>query len=120
MKYNKLKVIELIQGDPKKLTQISKKTGISYSMIGRFSRGESVPSIDSLPLIAAYFGKDMNYFFDEVPTENDCTTVSESHPKYGGNPWQLLFEKQLEITELTAEIERLKNAYAKKNGAQVG
>lgn len=112
MKYNKLKLIELIQGDRKRMTQISKKTGISYSMVGRFSRGESVPSIDSLPVIADYFGKDMNYFFDAVEAvESDVT--AEPSEEYTGNPWQLLFEKQLEITELKMEIERLKMNGAK-------
>lgn len=118
MKYNKLKLIELIQDNRKKLTDIPKKIGMSYSMIGRISRGESLPSVDSLPKFAEYFGKDINYFFDDVKVEKTLNT-SEPQPEYQ-NPWQLLYEKQTEITELKIEIERLKNVSARRNGAQAG
>ncbi|GEM_PF-6583262 len=64
MKYNKKKLIDLLQFDRNSNLHIAQKTGVSDGMIGRISRGESIPSLDTLPLFAEYYGKDMNFFFD--------------------------------------------------------
>ena len=64
MKYNKKKLMDLLQFDRNSNLSIAQKTGVSDGMIGRICRGESIPSLDTLPLFAEYYGKDINFFFD--------------------------------------------------------
>lgn len=73
MKYNHLKLIKLIdkakKQDKKTNEIIASEVGLSVGMVQKFDAGKSKPSLDTLPLFAAYFGVDMNYFFD-TETEN--------------------------------------------------
>ena len=114
MKYNKMKLIDLLSTKHYTNKLISSKVGLHENMVGRLSRGESMPSLESLTRFAEFFSKDMNYFFDDVKT-HDTLVTSDPLPEYGNNPWQILYEKQLEITDLKAEIERLKKGGIDKN-----
>jgi len=70
MKYNKKKLMDLLQYDRNSNLYIAQKTGVSDGMIGRICRGESIPSLDTLPLFAEFYGKDINYFFDLEEIKN--------------------------------------------------
>jgi len=125
MKYNKLKLIELIEKDKHSYNEIGLKVSMHSNMVGKIVRGESVPSIDSLPKFAAYYKKDMNYFFDI----ESVGIVSDPVSEYADteNPYKLLFEAQREINaiikenaDLKLECERLKNASAPAKDALAG
>lgn len=101
--YNKQKITDLISKSGKSYNEISKGTKISEGMIGKFARGESSPSVDYLAILAEYFGKSINYFFtSDIEDENLDAT------------WKILYEKQVEITNLKLEIEKLKQDFREK------
>ncbi|MEA4975962.1 MAG: helix-turn-helix transcriptional regulator [Paludibacter sp.] len=121
MKYNKKKLIDLLTSKRISNIEIASKVDLHANMIGRIIRGESMPSLESLCRFAEYLDKDMNYFFDEVPHTDGHYTICQPSVEYKSNdPWKLLYEKQMEITQLKIENERLKNASARRNGAQAG
>lgn len=137
MKYNKLKLKELINLDINSNEVIAKKTGTSINMVGRISRGESIPSIDSLPKFAVYYKKDINYFFD---IDTNTPPIAASPIEIYGPPkdletiYKIMYEQQKEIAdtvkektdwmkkfyESEKEVNRLKNTYAHGNGAKTG
>lgn len=75
MKYNKKKLIDLLVSDRKSHRQKSIETGLSDNMIGRLERGESIPSLESLPVFAKRYKKDMNYFFDIETAKSEIPEV---------------------------------------------
>lgn len=95
---------------------------ISISTLNKIKSGLNSPSVDTVEIIANYFGVDMNYFFETTDSVvNANMKLNSPPPEYGQkNPWQLLYEKQEEITELKCELERLKNVCAHGNGAKAG
>ncbi len=116
------KLIEELKYSKKDITveKVAQGIGMSLSTLNKLKSGSSVPGVETLETIAKYFGVDMNYFFDDMVSE-PRTVVTEPVPEYGKrNPWELLYEKQEEITELKCEIERLKNVCAHGNGAKAG
>lgn len=107
MKYNKLKLIQLIGEWQKKHKEtydsIALSVGLSANMVGLINNGKSIPSVDSLGKFAEYFGKDINYFYDiETPA---LTTPSVKITE--GNDY--LLKRFEEIAEENGRLkERLK------------
>jgi len=103
-----------------RIQDIANGIGMSKGSLENYRDGVSKPTVEMLEKIANYFEVDMNCFFDTMSSEK-ITVVKTPSEEYGQkNPWQLLFEKQEEITELKCEIQRLKNANALGNGANAG
>jgi len=140
--YHKVRILEeKKQSENKglKKADIANRIGISEPGLRNIKTGISVPGADVLERIAIYFGVDVNYFFDSSPpspneyhiVEPKPLMLNEENPtSYGKsekNPWELLYECQTdllaskeEITELKVENERIKNANAPGNTANVG
>ncbi|HEY5591622.1 MAG TPA: helix-turn-helix transcriptional regulator [Paludibacter sp.] len=122
--YNSLKLIDLINRDKRTNIQIGEAVKQHANMVGKIARGDSFPSVDSLAKYAELYGKDINYFYNNE--SNSETLVVSSPPETYGLPtdlegcYKIMFGQQKEITELTREVERLKNANAPGNGAKVG
>lgn len=132
MKYNKLKLIELIGKDKHSYIEIGLRVKLHSNMVGRIVRGESIPSLESLANFATYYQKDINYFYDIEST----SIVSSPVQEYGTNDghYKALYELQKEINEvlkessdlkmenaeLKMENERLKNVNAPVQSANVG
>jgi len=134
MKYNKLKLINLIGISQKHrketYDEVAKGVELSANMVGMINTGKSMPSVDSLARFARYYKKDINYFFDFDEDEIQTNIAAAPTPDYikpGDSPYKVLFELQKEITEvikenaeLKVENERLKNAGAPVQNANVG
>lgn len=112
IKYNKKKLIDLIDSDRNSNVVISKQTGVSDNMIGRISRGESIPSLETLPLFAAYYGKDINYFFDlneVIVKPNDSVKITDANEYMAKRIEDLAVENAL----LKRELEDYKSNFPK-------
>jgi transcriptional regulator with XRE-family HTH domain len=59
-------------------SELSQKVSISPQAVGKWERGESMPDIATLNLLAEIFGVDLNYFSENTKT-NDAV-VQESNP----------------------------------------
>jgi len=131
-KYNKINALVYdLQQRKKTLTiqHIADNIGISYTMLNQIKNGKSNPTVEVLEKIAIYFGKDMNFFFSDEDKSSKQTKTPQivSAPVEVYEPptelkecYKIMFEQQKEITDLTREVERLKNGRAPMNGAHAG
>jgi transcriptional regulator with XRE-family HTH domain len=103
-------------------TLFLKDIQLSLTGLNNILDGKSFPGVDTLLRIATFFGKDMNFFFEN---ENKNETYFASMPIEIYEPpkdlaacYKIMYEQQKEITELTREVEILKNGHAPTNGAR--
>lgn len=122
--YNSLKLIDLINRDKRTNIQIGEAVKQHANMVGKIARGDSFPSVDSLAKYAELYGKDINYFYNN---DNNSENLVVSSPVEIYEPptelaqcYKIMFEQQKEITDITRELERLKNGIAPGNGAKAG
>jgi len=122
-------LISDLQLEQKKIRvqDIADSIGIAKKSLENYRDGSSYPTVEVLERIAIYFGKDMNYFFDSMPKGLEIGHQVVSSPVEVYEPpsdlakcYKIMFEQQKEITELTREVEHLKNGHAPMNGAQAG
>jgi len=69
--FNRLKVSRLLNGDKDSNKKISEAMGVHLNTVGLWKRAESSPSAEALALIAARYGKDINYFYDIETSSSD-------------------------------------------------
>ena len=90
---------EAMNGESK--TSFAKKCGISDTVIGKYLRGESYPSINKLPAIANACGKSMNWLIIGVENENEISAGDDikSHVTVEDeltNWWLMIFQSLTE------------------------
>jgi len=133
-KFNPHKIKELLSErklNDNKFTQVAflKEVDLSLPGLNNILEGKSAPNVITLGKIADYFGEDMNCFFidDSKQTKSTKTSNLVSAPVEVYEPptelkdcYKIMFEQQKEITDLTREVEQLKNGHAPMNGAKAG
>ena len=69
---NNIKLLRVTQ----EMTQLSiqMKTGINQSLLSKYERGETLPTIDNLLVLAKFYGTSLDYLMD-------LTDVKEPYPK---------------------------------------
>lgn len=123
-----------------RIQDMADKIGISKKSLENYREGASQPTVEVLERIAVYFGKDLNYFFDneivnkQPKGSEQKKIVGTASPIAIYEPetelskcYKIMFEQQKEIadqqkemTELVREIEKLKKPNAPDNIANVG
>ena len=112
MEYNKKKLIDLLLSDKKSNKQKSFETGVSDNMIGRLERGESIPSLESLPIWAKRYKKDFNYFFDIETTKTEAEEVKITDAN------EFLLTRFEEVVRENAEMKIKIEMYEKSSRAE--
>lgn len=123
-----------------RIQDMADEIGISKKSLENYRDGASQPTVEVLERVAVYFGKDLNYFFDneivnkqpkgEEQKKNGVVkspvTIYEPETELA-KCYKIMFEQQKEIadqqkemTELVREIEKLKKPNAPDNIANVG
>lgn len=60
---------------------LAQKVSISPQAVGKWERGESMPDISTLNRLAEIFGVDLNYFSDNVQSDNSAIAYEQSIEK---------------------------------------
>ena len=141
--YNRINsLIENFQLENNSITiqKIADNIGISKGMLDQIKSGKSKPTVEVIEKIAVYFGKDLNYFFEneivskqpKAEEKNKIDTVKSPIIIYEPETelakcYKIMFEQQKEIadqqkemTELKLELERVKKFNVPGNIADVG
>lgn len=61
--------------------RVSKDTGISSSTFTNWGQGKWNPKREKLQTLADYFGVNVNYFYDEVPTDPEKDILYSAYKK---------------------------------------
>lgn len=142
-KYQKIRtLISELQLEKKsiRIQDIANSIGVAKGSLENYRDGVNKPTVEVLEKIAVYFGKDLNYFFDneivnkqpkgEEQKKNGVVkspvTIYEPETELA-KCYKIMFEQQKEIadqqkemTELVREIEKLKKPNAQEDIANVG
>lgn len=119
MKYNKLKLIELIGKDKHSYAEIGLKVFLHSNMVGKIVRGESIPSLESLPHFAEYYKKDMNFFFDiESTAESNTPSVQMVTPEFLLKRYEELVLENGKLKDRVNELEGNKK-YSNPSGTSL-
>jgi len=123
-----------------RIQDMADEIGISKKSLENYRDGASQPTVEVLERVAVYFGKDLNYFFDneivnkqpkgEEQKKNGVVkspvTIYEPETELA-KCYKIMFEQQKEIadqqkemTELVREIEHIKKLNAPGKIADVG
>lgn len=88
------------------MLSFAKRCGLSDTLIGRYIKGTSYPSVDKLPQIAKACGKPISWFFSE---EQSQTTAQV--PEYNESnlmEWWEIISKAMTLKELASVVEAFK------------
>ena len=123
-----------------RIQDIANSIGVAKGSLENYRDGVNKPTVEVLEKIAVYFGKDLNYFFDneivnkqpkgEEQKKNGVVkspvTIYEPETELA-KCYKIMFEQQKEIaeqqkemTELVREIEHIKKLNAPGKIADVG
>jgi len=118
------KLIEKKQKEEKGVTveMMASAMGLSKSTLNDLKRGKSIPRVDTLEPLCKYFLVSMDYFFDFDGKTIDSSTKKVIGSEEGNKEdlYKKLWEQQVLITELTAEVERAKKQSYSDPIARVG
>jgi transcriptional regulator with XRE-family HTH domain len=123
--YNNInKLIEKKQKEEKGVTvdMMAAAMGLSISTLNDMKRGKTIPRVDTLEPLCKYFLVSMDYFFDFDGKTIDSSTKKVIGSEEGNKEdlYKKLWEQQVLITELTAEVERAKKQSVTDPIARVG
>lgn len=106
------RIIDLIENRRKKEKGFTKRqlasiTGLTVKTIDDVSHAKTSTKVENLEIIAAAFGVDMNYFFDQFDGQE---TVMANTSNAGENPWKICYELQSKLAELEKELAQNKES----------
>jgi transcriptional regulator with XRE-family HTH domain len=86
--------------------QLAAITGLTVKTIDDVTNGKTSTRVENLEALAAAFGVDMNFFFDQF----DGTVRAEANYLINSkeNPWKLCYDLQCKVTQLEKELADLK------------
>jgi len=107
---------------------MAQEMGVGLDTLNKIKDGRNAPTVTTMEKIAVYFGHDMNYFFDNEiiikDKQKDQLMVNDKIPEYkrdesSRNPWELLYDAQTKIQELTEQLmeQKIKNERLLNSGA---
>lgn len=88
------------------MLSFAKRCGLSDTLIGRYIKGTSYPSVDKLPQIAKACGKPISWFFSEE--QNQTTAQMPEYNESNLMEWWEIISKAMTLKELASVVEAFK------------